>query len=90
MTCCNPLNALLDITILSQSTDLGANFDCQLYFKPLIYISANKSNVASLGAPNLLLYKLTWHRILCIGNGAISHLQTEMGFVEDFCYSLYN
>ena len=23
-------------------------------------------------------------------NGAISHLQTEMGFVEDFRYSLYN
>ena len=38
MTCCNPLNALLDITILSQSTDLGANFDCQL-----TYISANNT-----------------------------------------------
>ena len=29
-------------------------------------------------------------RMLCNGNGAISHLQTEMGFVEDFRYSLYN
>ena len=53
------LNALVDITILSQSTDLDANFDCQFYYKPLIYISANKSNVASLGAPNIYLYKLT-------------------------------
>ena len=26
-----------------------------------------------------------WQRV-----GAISHLQTEMGFVEDFRYSLYN
>ena len=29
-------------------------------------------------------------RMLCNGNGAISHLQTEMGFVEDFRYSLDN
>ena len=29
-------------------------------------------------------------RILCNGNGAISHLQTEMGFFKDFRYSLYN
>ena len=29
-------------------------------------------------------------RMLCNGNGAISHLQTEMGFVEDFSYGLYN
>ena len=29
-------------------------------------------------------------RMLCNRNGAISHLQTEMGFVEDFRYSLYN
>ena len=28
--------------------------------------------------------------MLCNGNGAISHLQTGMGFVEDFRYSLYN
>jgi len=25
-----------------------------------------------------------------VWNGAISHLQTEMGFAEDFRYSLYN
>ena len=25
--------------------------------------------------------------MLCNGNGAISHLQTEMGFFEDFCYN---
>ena len=29
-------------------------------------------------------------RILCNRNGANSHLQTEMGFLEDFRYSLYN
>ena len=29
-------------------------------------------------------------RMLCNGNGAISHLQTEMGFFEDFRYSLCN
>ena len=28
--------------------------------------------------------------MLCNGNGAISHLQTEMGFVKDSCYSLSN
>ena len=28
--------------------------------------------------------------MLCNWNGAISHLQTEMGFVEDFHYSLHN
>ena len=33
---------------------------------------------------------LTQLRMLCNGNGAISHLRTEMGFVEDYCYSLYN
>ena len=32
--------------------------------------------------------KETQPRILCNRNGAISHLRTEMGFVEDFCYSL--
>ena len=26
-------------------------------------------------------------RMLCNANGAISHLQAEMGFVEDFRYS---
>ena len=30
--------------------------------------------------------KQTWPRILCNRNGAISHLQTEMGFFEDFRY----
>ena len=25
--------------------------------------------------------------MLCNGNGAMTHLQTEMGYVEDFCYS---
>ena len=29
-------------------------------------------------------------KIFCNGNGAISHLQTEMGFDEDFHYSLYD
>ena len=29
-------------------------------------------------------------RMLCNGNGAISHLQTEMEFVKDFHYRLYN
>ena len=29
-------------------------------------------------------------RMLCNRNGAISHLQTEMGFVDDFHYSLCN
>ena len=29
-------------------------------------------------------------RMLCNGNGAFFHLQTEMGFFEDSCYSLYN
>ena len=29
-------------------------------------------------------------RILCNGNGAIFHLQTETGFFEDFRCSLYN
>ena len=28
--------------------------------------------------------------MLCNGNGAISHLQTEMRIVEDFRYSFYN
>ena len=28
-------------------------------------------------------------RMLCKGNGAISHLQTEMGFVEDFHYTTH-
>ena len=32
----------------------------------------------------LVDYFQTVPRILCNGNGAISHLQTEMGFVEDF------
>ena len=32
----------------------------------------------------------TQPRILCNGNGAISHLQTEMGFFKAFRYSLYN
>ena len=32
----------------------------------------------------------TMPRMLCYGNGANSHLQTKMGFVEDFHYSLYN
>ena len=29
-------------------------------------------------------------RMLCNGNGVISHLQTETGFFEDFRYSMYN
>ena len=33
---------------------------------------------------------LTMPRMLCNGNGAISHLQTKMGFIDDFSYSLYN
>ena len=37
-----------------------------------------------------VMSKTTMPRILCNGNGAISHLQTEMGFVKDFRYSLYN
>ena len=36
------------------------------------------------------LLSLTWPKMLCNGNGAILHLQTEMGFVKDFHYSLYN
>ena len=32
----------------------------------------------------------TMPRMLCNGNGAISHLQTEMGSFKDFRYSLYN
>ena len=37
-----------------------------------------------------LLPEMTLPRMLCNGNGAISHLQTEMEFVEDIHYSLYN
>ena len=33
---------------------------------------------------------VTVPRMLCNGNGAFSHLQTEMGFIEDFRYSMYN
>ena len=36
------------------------------------------------------LDKQTKPRMLCNGNGATSHLQTEMGFIEDFHYSLYH
>ena len=32
----------------------------------------------------------TLPRMLCNGNGAISNLQTEIGFVKDFRYSLCN
>ena len=32
----------------------------------------------------------TTPRMLCNMNGVISHLQTEMWFVQDFHYSLYN
>ena len=35
-------------------------------------------------------YRIILPRMLCNRNGAISQLQTEMGFVEDFRYSLQN
>jgi len=37
-------------------------------------------------------YKAFWSmpRMLCNRNGAISHLKTEIGFVEDFRLRLYN
>ena len=37
-----------------------------------------------------IIYFVSIPRMLCNRNGAISHLQTEMGFVEDFRYSLHN
>ena len=46
--------------------------------------------VLELGGLLKVVKLMTLPRMLCNGNGAISHLQAEMEFVEDFRYSLYN
>ena len=46
--------------------------------------------VANCSYVDLVVKQECMPRMLCNRNGAISHLQTEMGFVEDFRYSLYN
>ena len=46
-------------------------------------VNGNEGNVKGF------TFQITLPRMLCNGNGAIFHLQTEMGFPEDFRYSLY-
>ena len=56
-------------------------------------ITSNSQSINVHDCDFCFSFMCTWHtlpRMLCNGNGVISHLQTEMGFVEDFCYSLYN
>ena len=48
-------------------------------------VATFEEHISDIESGNQLLPKM-----LSNGNGAISHLQTETGFVEDFCYSLYN
>ena len=50
--------------------------------KPTAYL------VVNILLPLLLRSSTLLPKMLCNGNGAICHLQNEMGFVEDFCYSL--
>ena len=68
------------------------------YFLPLFLLKTNIWIIRSWfgwffyckGCNGSTMTNKTKPRILCNGNGAISRLQTETGFVEDFRYSLYN
>ena len=51
-------------------------------------LTLDGQNMSSLGLKWPKLAKCP--RMLCDGNGAISHLQAEMGYVEDFCYNMCN
>ena len=71
------------VTYLKFSKD-ACKPEVKLYGKTVLITGANSGKMKMWPALNSKIKP----RMLCNGNRAISHLETELGFVEDFHYSL--